>query len=67
MARFKEPEQPRAVPDGKVRIRFTCSHTHTHCGLPFTAGDEILVDPHWADAIEAMGTGHRVPDLPTKE
>jgi hypothetical protein len=54
----KEPE--------KVRFLFTCSHTHTHMGLPFTKGDEILIEPHWASIIEAQGSGHRIQDHPAK-
>ena len=45
-----------------VRFRFTCEHIHTHMHLPYTSGDEILIDPAWADVIEAMGSGHRLTD-----
>lgn len=44
--------------DDRVLVRFTMDCTH--CGLPMTAGDDILVEPHWADRIEAIGSGHRI-------
>jgi hypothetical protein len=53
----KKEEKPETV-----RFRFTCEHTHTHMGLPFSKGDEINIDPAWADVIEAMGSGHRLTD-----
>jgi hypothetical protein len=52
----------RAAPEGKVWVRFTVDCLHT--GLPFKAGDEIMVDDHWADSIEAIGSGHRITTTP---
>ena len=53
-------KQPKPDPMAMVRVRFV--KDCTHCHLPFAAGDEIMVESHWADSIEAIGSGHRVPD-----
>jgi hypothetical protein len=57
-----KPAQPRKpiAGDGKVRVRFT--QPHTHAGLPFGPGDEITIEPFWAEIISAMGSGHRIQD-----
>ena len=66
MARqWREPKEPKS---DKVRLVFTCEHVHTHNHMPFTKGDEIMIEPVWADAIEAQGSGHRIQDSqPEKE
>jgi hypothetical protein len=53
------PREKKVEPE-MVWFRFTCEHTHTHNGLPFTAGDEIHIPAHEADWIEAAGSGHRI-------
>jgi hypothetical protein len=49
----KAPDKPELV---RVRFVVDC----IHCHLPFKAGDEIMVEPHWADSIERIGSGHRI-------
>jgi len=63
----KAPEIKRDAPGplDKVRVRFTGAHTHA--GLPFEVGDEIVIESHWAEAIERFGTGHRISDTESKE
>lgn len=43
-----------------VRVRFLVDCIHSH--LPMKAGEDILVEPHWADSIERIGSGVRVVD-----
>jgi hypothetical protein len=59
--------QRRDTEPATVRFRFTCEHTHTHKGLPFTKGDEIVIPAYEADWIEAMGSGHRIDTHMSKE
>ena len=54
-----------ADPTAKVRVRFL--RDHTHAGRSYKAGEETLLDSHWADSIERFGTGHRLPDPERKE
>ncbi len=66
MSRHDKPVAiQRPTPEGKVWVRFKVDCIH--CGLPFAAGDEIMVEHHWADSIEAIGSGHRITHQPTKE
>ena len=53
------------APPGHTWVRFTVKCTHCH--LPFEAGDEIIVEDHWADRIERIGSGHRITDNLHKE
>lgn len=48
------------APAGHTWVRFTADCIHRH--LPYQAGDEIIVEDHWADSIEAIGSGHRITD-----
>lgn len=46
-----------------VSVAFTADHLHAL--LPFGPGDVIRTELHNALAIEAAGTGHRIPDSET--
>lgn len=56
MSKAKPTDRP--APPGKVWVRFVTDCIHCH--LPMKAGDEIMVESHWADSIEAIGSGHRI-------
>jgi len=61
--KFDKPVATEKVaPEGKVWVRFAIACIHDH--KPFQPGDEICVDSHWADSIEAIGSGHRITHQP---
>ena len=56
----KDGRRRESAPAGKVWVRFVVDCTHCH--LPFKAGDEIVVEEHWAQSIETIGSGYRIQD-----